>query len=102
VLKKEQTRDDPLIVLRKLEKLCGRTHASLFSMLWLFWVIHSNLMKRYLSEKRSSLLKKALSEHCVEQVHLSFGNHPQVIQIQKFVTLFVTISGRCLWYDGRG
>jgi hypothetical protein len=45
--------------------------------------------------KANSLLKKALSEHCVEQVHLSsFGNPPQVIQVQKFVTVFVTILGR--------
>ena len=51
-------------------------------------------------KKRTSLLKKALSEHNVEQVHLSFGHHPQVIQVQKFVTLFVTIVGRYLWYDG--
>ena len=44
-----------------------------------------------------SLLKKALSEHFDSAVHLSFGNHPQVIQIQKFVTVFVTIGGRCLY-----
>jgi hypothetical protein len=43
-----------------------------------------------------SLLKKALSEHCVEQVHRSFGNPPQVIQVQKFVTVFVTIGGQCV------
>jgi len=47
--------------------------------------------------EETSLLKKALSEHCVEQVHLPFGNHPQVIQVQKFVTVFVTIGGRCLY-----
>jgi hypothetical protein len=35
-----------------------------------------------------------LSEPCVEQVHLSFGNPPQV---QKFVTVFVTIGGRGVW-----
>jgi hypothetical protein len=49
---------------------------------------------RLLENDRTSLLKKALSEPCVEQVHLSFGNPPQVIQVQKFVTVFVTIGGR--------
>ena len=29
---------------------------------------------------------------------ISYGNHPQVIQVQKFVT----ILGRYLWYYGRG
>jgi hypothetical protein len=40
-------------------------------------------------------MKSVIHTHCVEQVHLSsFGNPPQVIQVQKFVTLFVTIRGR--------
>jgi len=44
-------------------------------------------------EALPSLLKKALSKPFVEQIHLSFGHHPQVIQVQKFVT----ILERCLW-----
>ena len=47
-----------------------------------------------MSYNNISLLKKALSEHCVEQVHLSFGHHPLVIQVQKFVPVFVTIRRR--------
>src|SRR5215467_15903215 len=44
------------------------------------------LLVQYGVECLVSLLKKALSEHGVEQVHLPFGNHPQAIGVQKFVT----------------
>ncbi len=41
--------------------------------------------------------KGFVGEFLTQQVHLSFGNRPQVIHVQKFVMVFLMIVGQCLW-----